>query len=213
MRRYLFVLMGLVCGLTTPLAGEDYVPTGEETTLDYPLDPPESYSFDSGVIGNGASLPVTTNTHVIRMEGSHLIRVYFGETQLEQGSFIRMTSLLDGEVQELDAADLAMWHNASAYFNGDEVTVELVAGPKTVNNRFVIEAVDTMYFRPQPVGGAGQCGICGGDNRVPSDEDWACRLFPAGCTASVYHTDSCLVSAGHCIVGGAMVVQFRVPNS
>ncbi|MCZ6815809.1 MAG: hypothetical protein O7F76_03815, partial [Planctomycetota bacterium] len=112
----------------------------------------------------------------------------------------------------LDAADLAMWHDASAYFNGDQVTVELVAGPKTVNNRFVIEAVDTMYFRPQPVGGAGQCGICGSDGRVPSDEDWACRLFPAGCTASVYSADSCLVSAGHCI-GGNMVVQFNVPNS
>ena len=149
MRRYLFVLMGLVCGLTTPLAGEDYVPTGEETTLDYPLDPPESYSFDSGVIGNGASLPATTNTHVIRMEGSHLIRVYFGETQLEQGSFIRMTSLLDGEVQELDAADLAMWHDASAYFNGDQVTVELVAGPKTVNNRFVIEVKPACRERRQ----------------------------------------------------------------
>ena len=203
MHRYLFILIGLVCGLTTPLAGD---------TLDYPLDPLESYSYDSGVIGNAGAVSATKITHVVKMDGSHLIRIYFGETQLEQGSFIRMTSLRDGEVQDLDAAELAMWHDSSAYFNGDAVMVELVAGPKTVNNRFVIDAVQTMYTRPQPVGGPGQPGMCGTDDRVPSNENWTCRLFPAGCTAAVYHTDSCLVSVGHCI-GGNMVVQFNVPDS
>ncbi|MHC4430064.1 MAG: trypsin-like serine peptidase, partial [Planctomycetota bacterium] len=58
----------------------------------------------------------------------------------------------------------------------------------------------------------GQCGICGADDRVPSNELWSARLLPAGCTASVYNTSSCLVSAGHCISGG-MVIQFDVPAS
>jgi hypothetical protein len=54
-------------------------------------------------------------------------------------------------------------------------------------------------------------GCCGpNDDRVSSDQDWAGRLLPAGCTASVYNTDSCAVSAGHC-VGGQMLIEFKVP--
>jgi hypothetical protein len=60
-----------------------------------------------------------------------------------------------------------------------------------------------------PTGG---CGICGPDDRVLSDEDWAARLLPAGCSSSVFNTDSCFVSAGHCMSGG-MVAQFNVPLS
>jgi hypothetical protein len=55
-------------------------------------------------------------------------------------------------------------------------------------------------------------GCCGADDRVTSDEDWASRLLPAGCSASIYNTDSCAVSAGHCASGG-MVLEFKVPLS
>jgi hypothetical protein len=37
-------------------------------------------------------------------------------------------------------------------------------------------------------------------------------MLPAGCTATIYNTQSCMVSAGHCISGGS-VIQFRVPDS
>src|SRR5690606_32729640 len=59
---------------------------------------------------------------------------------------------------------------------------------------------------------AGDCGICGPDDRVLSEEDWAGRLVPVGCTASVYTEDSCVVSAGHCMQSN-LVMEFRVPLS
>jgi hypothetical protein len=104
-----------------------------------------------------------------------------------------------------------LWSDASAYFNGNAVLLELVAAPGTTRNRVSLDRV-ARENGAIPVGGGGECGICGSDDRVPSNELWSARLLPAGCTASVYNTNSCLVSAGHCISGG-MVIQFDVPAS
>jgi len=104
---------------------------------------------------------------------------------------------------------LSMWSNTSAYFNGDALTVELVGGAHTSVNRLVI---DELAWEAGPAIPTGSCGICGADSRLPSDEDWAARLLPAGCSASVWNNDSCMVTAGHCLSSG-MVVQFRVPDS
>ena len=184
---------------------------GAQSTLDYPVGQREAYRVDSGLQANPGGVAAVVFQEVVHIDSAGWLRLYFGEGELEAGSFIRVTSVLDGETQELDSAGLEMWSFASAYFNGDAVLVQLVAGPNTENNRLQVTEVD----RPRVVhmiGGAGHCGICGQDDRVPSDEDWSARLFPAGCTASIYNESSCLVSAGHCI-GGNMVVQFRVPNS
>ncbi len=209
-----FVLV--IAALASTAHGEDaFAKTSgkvDYATLDYPVGEVETYEHDSGPWDNDTGLTAMRHRHVIQFDGAAWIRVFFSENRLEKGSFIRITSRLDGEIQELDAGALAMWGNASAFFNGDEVTVELVAGPDTAGNRFMIGEVARLFHSPQPVGGSGECGICGSDDRVPSGEDWAARLFPAGCTASVYNEDSCMVSAGHC-VGESMVVQFNVPNS
>jgi hypothetical protein len=85
--------------------------------------------------------------------------------------------------------------------------VELIAGARSKDNRFSIYMVERELDLPEQRGEALQCGICGPtDDRVPSSETWACRLLPAGCTASIWNEDSCLVSAGHC-VGGNMVIS------
>jgi hypothetical protein len=92
------------------------------------------------------------------------------------------------------------------------VLFELVAGPRTSNNRVAVDRAlveDPTFF---PVGSPTQCGICGADGRVPSTEAWTGRLTPVGCTASIYNEDSCMVTAGHCI-GGEMVVMFNTPLS
>ncbi len=180
-----------------------------------PVGQMEPFHLDSGLISNQGVAAGVGFKDQIHVENAAWLRVYFGKTDLGPGSFVRLTSALDGEVQDLDAATLAMWTNTSAYFNGDTLNIELVAGPKTINNRVVVEQVAVEMHAPQPVGGGGQCGICGAtDDRVPVNPDdlWTGRFFPAGCTASIYNTDSCMVSAGHC-VGGSMVVQFNVPNS
>ncbi len=193
------------CGAAVPAFGQ--------FTPSHPLPDPVPFNLDSGPWANNAPGPAALYKEAVHVDGASWMRLYFGAaTQLAPGSALRLTSVLDGEVQVLDAAGLAMWSNTSAYFNGDTVIVEIVAGPKTAGNRVVIEML-AHSEAPQQVGNGGQCGICGAsDDRVPSDELWTARLFPAGCTATVYTQDSCMVSAGHCI-GGSMVVQFNVPNS
>jgi hypothetical protein len=168
----------------------------------------EPYRLDSGPIANAAASG-TVFLDVVQVRGASWLRLYFGDVELARGSFIRITAPHDNEIQELDRRGLALWGNTSAYFNGDTLIVELVAGAGTADNRLVIEQIARDA---QPVGGSGDCGICGNDDRVSSSEDWASRLLPAGCTASVYNEASCLVSAGHCI-GGSMVIHFNVPDS
>jgi len=190
-------------------------PVFAQQTLDAPLDQVMlEYVVDSGMQADALSDPATIFATTIEIEGASWMRIYFGDVELAEGSFVRMTSLFDAEVQTLDAGGLADWDNSSAYFNGDAVHVELVAAAGTKGNRLRIgKLAHATVIPPAATGGPGDCGICGGsDDRVPSSEEWTARLYPAGCTASVIGEDSCMVSAGHCM-GGSNVVQFNVPNS
>ena len=170
-----------------------------------PKPPPVPYLQDSGVLDNPEADPQTVWQHEVRMQGAGWLRLYFGETELPEGSFLRVTSELDGEFQELDAATLAMWSNASAFFNGEAVTLELVAGPGTVGNR-----VELQQLLHQDAGSFES--LCGADDRVSSDVDWAGRVEPIGCSGGMVTEDGCMVSAGHCFgPGAATVIEFRVP--
>jgi hypothetical protein len=173
------------------------------------------YSLISGAQPNEAANVQTVFSHLVQFHDAAWTRIHFSRLELEAASVIRITSQLDGEVQELNAYDAHVWNNSTAYFNGDSVVVELLAAPGTLANTFEIDHVDVEFNgqAPQePEGASGQCGICGTDDRVPSNENWSARLMPVGCTASVYSSCNCLVSAGHCVTSG-MVVQFNVPNS
>lgn len=185
-----------------------------QETLDHPVGSLQAYVHDSGAIANLDAARGLKHQHVVLVKNAAWLRLHFNNVQLEKGSYVRVTSLLDNETQILDAANMALWGNTSAYFNGDSVQVELVADGGTNNNRFAIFQLERELLpADEPRGSQGQCGICGiTDDRVPSSENWTSRLFPAGCTASVWNEDSCMVSAGHCI-GGSMVVQFNVPAS
>jgi V8-like Glu-specific endopeptidase len=185
------------------------LPAIGQSTLDRPLDAPVPYHVDSGLLSNPSGVPAALHEEIVHIDSAAWLRVYFGATQLGEGSMLRITSLLDGDVQALDADTLAMWGNSSAYFNGDTVRVELIGGPQSEGNRLVIDQLAWEVAVDAPIG---SCGICNDDDRVPSDEDFAARLLPAGCSSTVFNTDSCLVTAGHCISGG-MVLQFRVPPS
>ncbi len=199
--------------LAAALTGALAVPAFAQSTLDRPTGEFRDYPVDSGPLDNPGQFSAALLIEPVSIEDAAWLRVYFGEaTALDTGSIIRVTSLLDNDVQELDAAALAAWSNTTAYLNGDTVIVELIAAPGTAGNRVVIDRV-AMEPRVEEVGVQGECGICGAtDDRVLSNELWISRLLPAGCTASVYTEDSCMVSAGHCI-GGSMVVQFNVPAS
>lgn len=173
-----------------------------------------AYRLQSDAAANEAANSRVVFSHMVNVPTAAWIRLYFSELVLEGGSVIRMTSMLDGEIQTLDSAAARMWNDASAYFNGDRVLLEIVAAPGSENNRVAMEHVAAEFTdaAPEPEGTGGQCGICGTDDRVLSNDNWAGRLMPIGCTASMYNTCSCLVSAGHCITSN-LVIQFNVPAS
>jgi hypothetical protein len=202
-------LLAVVVALTAAASREAIA----QTTLDRPVGRLMPYALDSGSVSNPADFSAQVFAEPVTKAGSRWLRLYFGPaTALKAGTFIRITSTADGEVQQLDSATLPEWGGTSAYFNGDTVIVELVAGPATTGNRLSLAHVAIPNPVAEPLDGSALCGVCGADERGPSDELWTGRLLPTGCTASVWNPTSCLVSAGHC-VEQTMVVQFNVPGS
>jgi len=151
--------------------------------------------------------------------GAAWIRLRFDDVQLagevstDTNSILRLTSLLDGAVQELDAIELVQWGYSSAYLNGDAVLIEVVSrGASGINSLRMSE------FTAGPDAGVPaevQRSICGGtDDRELSDDPRVARLAPIGCTTwMIDDCNNCFLSAGHCIGSGSQVVQFNVPLS
>lgn len=179
-------------------------------TLEHPVGEDLTYPLDSGALGNGSQQPAIVYTQVVSVSNAAWIRLFFRDTTLGYGSALRLTSLRDGERQQLDAAALSRWHMSSAYLNGSAVRLELIAGPGSNGNRVALDHLVIEYGNP--VSGQEYCGICGPDDRFPSSEDWSGRILSVGCSGSVFNPASCVISAGHC-AGGAQVIEFRVPPS
>ncbi len=110
------------------------------------------------------------------------------ETTLAPGSFIRVTSLLDGETQLLDAEELENWNYGTAFFNGSLVQVELIAGARTAGNAVHIQEIIAADLATQdtaqPIdedddGSGGIASICGAvDTRTLSNDKRVGRLLP-----------------------------------
>ncbi|MCH2142856.1 MAG: hypothetical protein MK077_07665 [Phycisphaerales bacterium] len=180
----------------------------DQSTLDFPVGQHRWIGVSSDELLNQTRGPAVVFDELVRVPNAAWVRLHFGSTRLSTGSFIRITSLQDGEVQELDSKALMMWGKSSAYFNGQAVRVELVAQPKGRN----AISIDTATWEPVHESRGDSCGICSSDDRVPSSDNRFCRLMPVGCSATLYNEESCLVSAGHCMTSG-LVAQFNVPSS
>ncbi|MBU6413600.1 MAG: hypothetical protein KGS45_09000 [Planctomycetes bacterium] len=203
------VVAGVVawCGATGLARAQELPPVGG--TLDRPVGGVFERHVDSGehVGVNGVAW-----SQVIATPSAAWTRLHFGECVLGPGSFIRVSSVLDGEVMRLDSAMLEQWRNTTAYFNGDAVVVELIAAPGTSGNRVVVSGVEVelVGIATDPPA----CGICqGSDNRVASTQPGVARTMPGGCTAVIYNPYGCFMTAGHCGGGGLQVIQFNVPAS
>lgn len=133
-----------------------------------------------------SSQPVVVFSQVISNPSAPWIRLHFGSVQLAGSaaagneSFLRITSLADGAVQILDSVVLTSWRNTTAYFNGDEVLLELLAYPNTGDNWVVVDQI--LAGVPGQVGGEGSEGSegqeCSVDDRVPSND---ARTARPGC--------------------------------
>ncbi len=144
------------------------------------------------------------------------LRLRFGAIELPgrveegRGSYLKITSLRDGKSQVLNAVSAAQWVGTSAYFNGDAVSVELMAYPGTGANRVVIRSV----IAGDDVGGAGDT-ICGPtDDRTLSSDPRSARHYPEGCSSWLFNdTNRTFITAGHCGVTAGDVQEFNVPLS
>jgi hypothetical protein len=182
------------------------------STLEWPVGQDVAYRYDSGIVDNALPKAALGVSVPVEIRNARWIRVHFDEVVLGEGSHLRITSVLDGEVQVLDAEALEMWSHGSAYFNGDTVVVDLIAGPNTRNVVSIKKVAAEIGLAP--AGNPGDCGICGADDRFQTNELWSARIMPVGCTASLYCQGSGFVTAGHCLSGGsAQVIHFNVPNS
>ena len=176
---------------------------------------------DSGLVENTGKEPAVIFAAPVIVPGATWLRLQLGEVLLagsaEKGtaSYLQITSVTDGAVQHLNAAHVRQWQDRSAFFNGDEVILELIAHPMTGPNRVVVTGVQAG------VGAAGEPEtLCGPtDSRLPSDDPRVGRWWDgsvlSACTASIIDdANHCLVSAGHCVgAGRGFVMEFNVPLS
>lgn len=174
-------------------------------------------NFDSGPQRNLGSEPVVVWNDIIEIQGAQWLRLEFSQVDLgqgfmaENGSTIRIVSMLDGAEQTLNTRTAREWQNTSAYFNGDSVAIELTAYPNGNINRVV---VDSVVAGDIPGRGTIESICDGADDRVLSDVKRAGRSLPAGCTAWIIDDKNhCMLTAGHCASFGNTVVEFNVPLS
>ncbi|GBC93614.1 hypothetical protein HRbin15_02114 [bacterium HR15] len=193
------------------------------------------YTLDTDwVTAANASEPQKVFEAVIYYEKARSMRLYFAEVHLSPKSWIEVRSLYDNEVQRLNPDQLTLWHNTTAFFNGNAVLLSIYCEPNT-KARVVIHKIWVDLGKTSGITPASctECGgsTCGGcSQRAPACEpwtdcnflhgnchQWAARLRPVGCSASVISRASCVISAGHCLaIPGDptdLVIQFNVPAS
>ncbi|MEP0846250.1 MAG: trypsin-like serine protease [Phycisphaerae bacterium] len=169
---------------------------------------------DSGPVANeGPELCVVFST-TVAAPGAAWIRLNFdsvllaGDEAAGDGSFLIVTSMLDGAYQHLNARHVREWHNTSAYLNGDMARIDLYAHPGAGPNRLVMSKLTAGD--PPPA----ERSICGTtDDRQLSDDPRAARVLPVGCTAWLINDcGHCFLTAGHC-TSELSVIEFNVPLS
>ena len=175
----------------------------------------ELYSLRSGVLANPYPIENVVYRQFISLpQNTPWLRLYFSKAQLGKGSYIRVSSLADGDVLTMQQRHIEQWGFTSTYFNGNTVLLEIVAGPNTGKN-FV--EVDKIWAGDDPATAAPGDTICGSnDDRAPSSDPAVGRL-DIGCTGwiianPVNGNDKVHLTAGHCFPG-AGVLEFGVPSS
>ena len=180
-------------------------------------------SIDSGVVSNTSSspamigIPQVVFSKVVSVPGSAWLRLEYQGVLLsgspdrgQDGSFLRITSLLDGAVQTQHLRHVGEWNDTSAYFNGDSVLVELLAHQGTGDNRLMIRNAIAGPFAP-----LGVDTICGPtDDRTRSTDPRVARSQPTSCTVwMINDCNHCFLTAGHCATLNMQIVEFNVPLS
>ncbi len=178
---------------------------------------PVDLNSDSGLLSNSGNEPRVVWSEIIEARGAGWLRLYFESVDLDpdyataESSIIRIMSLEDGGTQNLNAWTIKEWYNSTAYFNGETLSVELIARPGSRNNRVVLDHIDVGIV-DETVGPATICGTT--DDRVPSADARSGRAMPIGCSAWLINdSNHQFITAGHCSSSSLQVIQFNVPLS
>ncbi len=142
-------------------------------------------------------------------EDAPYLRLFFGATNLGHNSYVKITSLLDGAAQDLNSQSLARSNNATGFFNGYTMLVELYVYKYDTGIFFELDSLfvgemandDEAFSR----------SICGEDDRVSSNHGAVGRMVPVGCSVWIA-SNGLLVSAGHCYASN-QTIEFNVPPS
>ncbi len=139
------------------------------------------------------------------------IQLTFDQVELGKASFVRITSVTNGDHQELDARMMRTWNFASGIFHGGRLQVELVVAPQ--DRQVTLEIGSAVVGeRKQPHDHGHQETQCGNtDDRVLSNDGRIGRLFFGGCSAFLASNGSA-ITAGHCSPPNG-VMEFNVPLS
>jgi V8-like Glu-specific endopeptidase len=176
-----------------------------------PATPPHAWvssNLDSGYLHNRSSNPVVVFSQTLSFHQTTWLQLDFADSvSLPAGSFLRLTALQNQAEQRLNARSLNDWQGYSARFVGNDLRLELVAGPHTQGNRVAIDRIARGLIITPPE------SICGNqDTRVASNDPRQGRLG-IGCTGWMIHPDI-MLTAGHCVPSGSPnFIEFNVPLS
>jgi V8-like Glu-specific endopeptidase len=170
---------------------------------------------NTGLLQNDSAHPDVVASFMVDLPGAAWIRLHMAGTTLAEdpvyqtGATLRITSVLDGAVQTMNARHLREWSYRSAYFNGDSVLVEVIADARTGKSRVIVDGA-TVGVPPAPE--ESQCGAV--DDRVLSNDPRQARLVPIGCTGWLINDcKKCFLTAGHCTGSSMQTAEFNVPLS
>ncbi len=170
----------------------------------------QSYELESGYYNgsNQAGNIIEVYSEIVRVDDAPWLQIHFGKNDLGRESYLLITSIHDGYWQKLDAVSIQQWNEFSAFFNGEEVQIQLFAAPFDVNIFVnVNEVVVGEWATSSPYN-----SICGPtDDRIASNQPATGRLLSIGCTGWIIPNGK-IATAGHCL-GGANVMEFNVPLS
>jgi V8-like Glu-specific endopeptidase len=156
---------------------------------------------------------------VVEVPGARWVRLSLRGTRLSgdpsaDGARLLITSLKDGAVQVLSGESLAQWNQTSAYFNGDAVQVDVLAIGSRGEGDASELSIDAVTYGEVASPFQTRDACFGADQRVLHTDPRIARLTGAQCsTFTINDTNGMFLSAGHCGMSPAFVMEFNVPLS
>ncbi len=180
--------------------------------------------------GGGGGGPAVVYSTLVRVEGARWVRLIFdalelpGDVGLDSAATLRITSTLDGAVQVLDAQSAAQWARTSAYFNGPEVLLEVLASPTppapastpaSWTGAPIRVTISQVLASDEPL--LEVQDLCGVDNRALITDNRLGRIFGfgggIGTGFAINDTNRFFLTAGHVQPATGSVITFNNPPS